>query len=103
METQRPPAAPGMICPLHRKDMAEVCHCCPLWIKIRGKHPQSSAEIEEWNCALAWLPVLLIENAQMARQTGAAVESFRNEMVEINRVGLSMMQQGTRTPMIDGK
>ncbi len=29
---------------------------------------------------MAWLPVLLIENAQQSRQTGAAVESFRNEV-----------------------
>ena len=35
---------------------------------------------------MAWLPVLLIENAQQSRQTGAAVESFRNEMVESNKV-----------------
>jgi len=34
---------------------------------------------------MAWLPVLLIENAQQSRQTGAAVESFRNEMVEVNK------------------
>ena len=34
---------------------------------------------------MAWLPVLLIENAQQSRQTGA-VESFRNEMVEANKV-----------------
>ena len=35
---------------------------------------------------MAWLPVLLIENAQQSRQTGAAVESFRNEMVEANKI-----------------
>ena len=34
---------------------------------------------------MAWLPVLLIENAQQSRQTGAA-ESFRNEMVEANKI-----------------
>ena len=28
--------------------------------------------------------MLLIENSQMSRQTGAAVESFRNEMVKAN-------------------
>ena len=33
---------------------------------------------------MSWLPILLIENAQMSRQTGAAVESFRNEMVKAN-------------------
>lgn len=81
---QRPHAAEGLICPLHRQDMSKVCHRCPLWVKIRGKDPQSSAEIDHWNCSLAWLPMLLIENAQQSRQTGAAVESFRNEVVRLN-------------------
>lgn len=36
------------------------------------------------DCAIAWLPVLLIENSQQQRSTGAAVESFRNEMVRGN-------------------
>ena len=30
-------------------------------------------------CAVTWLPMLMIENSQQQRQTGAAVESFRNE------------------------
>lgn len=28
--------------------------------------------------------MLLIENSQQQRQTGAAIESFRNEMVKLN-------------------
>jgi hypothetical protein len=40
--------------------------------------------IDRYNCADHWLPLLLVENSQMQRQTGAAVESFRNEMVEAN-------------------
>jgi hypothetical protein len=31
---------------------------------------------------MTWLPVLLIENSQQQRSTGAAVESFRNEVVK---------------------
>jgi hypothetical protein len=30
---------------------------------------------------MAWLPLLLVENASQSRQTGAAVESFRNAIV----------------------
>lgn len=33
---------------------------------------------------MAWLPIMMIENSQQQRQTGAAVESFRNEMVKAN-------------------
>jgi hypothetical protein len=40
---------------------------------------------------MAWLPMLLIENSQQQRQTGAAVESFRNEMVKANETGQQML------------
>ena len=54
-------------------------------MKINGKNPNDGKDVEEWGCAMAWLPVLLVENAQQSRSTGAAVESFRNEMVEANQ------------------
>jgi hypothetical protein len=75
---QPPHADKGKVCPLHKRDMSLVCHKCPLWVQIHGKHPQGEEIIDHWNCSLAFLPMLLIENSQMQRQTGAAVESFRN-------------------------
>lgn len=62
-----------------------MCHKCPLWVHLVGKNPQSEEHIDHWNCALAWTPMLLVENSQMQRQTGAAVDSFRNEMVKANQ------------------
>lgn len=76
----------GKICPLHKKDMSTVCHKCPWWTLLRGKHPQTGADIDEWGCAIGMLPMLLCENAKESRQTGAAVETFRNEMVKSNYV-----------------
>ena len=58
---------------------------CAWFMKISGKNPNTGKDTEEWGCAMAWLPVLLVENAQQSRSTGAAVESFRNEMVEANQ------------------
>jgi hypothetical protein len=37
------------------------------------------------------MPVMMIENSQMQRQTGAAVESFRNEMVKANEATLQLV------------
>jgi hypothetical protein len=76
-----PHADEGPICPLHKEDMSKVCHKCPWWTRVVGKNPQSEEIMDDWRCAVALLPILLIENAQTQRQTGAAVESFRNEMV----------------------
>jgi hypothetical protein len=42
------------------------------------------------------MPILLIENAQMSRQTGAAVESFRNEMVKANESGRQLLAHAAR-------
>jgi hypothetical protein len=76
-----PHADEGGICPLHKQDMSEVCHKCPWWTLVRGKNPQSEEMIDDWRCAVALLPMLLVENAQMQRQTGAAMETFRNGVV----------------------
>jgi hypothetical protein len=66
-------------CPLNAFEPCKKLDCA-WFMKVAGTHPNAGAETEEWGCAMAWLPVLLIENAQQSRQTGAAVESFRNEV-----------------------
>lgn len=71
---------PGKYCPLIKKDCIGLQ--CSWFMLVRGKHPQTGEDVDEWNCAVTWLPVLLIENSQQQRQTGAAVESFRNEVVK---------------------
>ena len=55
---------------------------CSWFTEVRGTHPQTGEQIDEWGCAVTWMPVLLIDNTQQQRQTGAAVESFRNETVK---------------------
>lgn len=72
----------GNYCPLMKKDCIGLQ--CAWFTQVRGKNPNTGKEVDEWACAIAWLPVLLIENSQQQRSTGAAVESFRNEMVRAN-------------------
>ena len=78
-------------CPL----VGEECwgHECELYVKLRGTHPQTGDPIDEYRCAWQWVPVLLTENSLMQRQTGAAVESFRNEMVRQNNNLLGNLNQ----------
>lgn len=78
-------AEKGDVCPQHKVDVSKVCHKCPWWTLLRGKHPQSEEQIDRWGCAIAWLPILMIEASQASHQTGAAVESFRNEVVKANQ------------------
>jgi len=55
---------------------------CPWWKHVRGTNPNTGEDVDSWQCAIAWLPMLLIENAQQSRSAGAATESMRNEIVE---------------------
>ena len=70
----------GKFCPLIGKDCIGLE--CSWFTEVRGRHPQTGEQIDEWGCAVTWMPVLLIDNTQQQRQTGAAVESFRNETVK---------------------
>lgn len=69
-----------MKCPLWRKPMKQVCHTCEWWTHLRGKHPQGEGEIDSWNCAIAWLPILMVENSQRQVQTAASVDKMTNVM-----------------------
>lgn len=85
-----PHADEGTNCPLYKEDMSLHCHKCAWWTRVIGKNPQSEEMIDDWRCAVALLPMLLIENAQQSRGTGAAVETMRNVMAE----GFSGMAHG---------
>ncbi len=88
---QIPHADDGLTCPLHKLPTSKVCHKCPLWVQLRGKNPQSNEDVDRWGCSLAFLPMLIIEGAQQTRQAGAAIESFRNEMVDANHRTAALM------------
>lgn len=81
---------PKTNCPLNNFDPCKEFECA-WFMKVAGKDPQRDAEIEEWGCAVAWLPVMLVENARVSFQTGAAVESFRNEMVKANHTSQQLL------------
>lgn len=79
----------GKFCPLIKEDCIELK--CAWFAQIRGMNPNTGKEVDEWACSIAWLPILTIENSQQQRQTGAAVESFRNEMVRANEASQQIL------------
>ena len=74
---QRPPAT---FCPLVHGACKQFE--CLFWVQLRGTHPQTGQELDEFDCSIRWLPVLLIEGAKETRQAAAAIESLRNRVVE---------------------
>lgn len=79
----------GNFCPLIQQDCKGLE--CSWYTQIRGMNPNTGEQIDEWGCAINWLPMLMIENSQQQRSTGAAVESFRNEMVKSNETNINVL------------
>jgi hypothetical protein len=88
---------PKANCPLNNFEPCKELECA-WFVQIRGHNPNTGAEVDDWGCSIAWMPVLMIENSQQQRQTGAAVESFRNEMVKANEVGQRVLLAAAGVP-----
>ena len=83
----------NITCPAtwHEKKCRHLAMDCPKFVQVMGVDPQSGEPVSEWGCVDSFLPMLLIENSQQQRQTGAAVESFRNEMVKANQTSQQLL------------
>jgi hypothetical protein len=88
---------PSTFCPLIKEDCKGLG--CSWFTQVRGHNPNTGEDIDEWGCAVTWLPTMLIENSQQQRQTGAAVESFRNEVIKAQEA--NRMVQLTTARLVD--
>jgi hypothetical protein len=77
-------------CPL---DKFKPCrqHKCAWFTQVRGTDPNTGNEVDEWGCAMSWMPMLILEGAAQSRSTGSAIESFRNEVVKANQDNLKVL------------
>lgn len=82
----------GNFCPFIQKDCIGLQ--CKMMTQLRGVDSNTGQEVDAWDCTLKWLPMLLVENSQQQRGTGAAVESFRNEMVKANKINQHILLSG---------
>jgi len=85
-------AKPGTFCPLLQKTCIE--HKCAWYTRLMGNNKNTGQPIDDYGCAVAWMPVLMVETAYETRQTAAAIESLRNENVR--------GQDATRRVLMDG-
>jgi len=82
-------------CPLNKFEPCKLWECS-WFIEIKGNHPQTGTELNEWGCAVAWLPVMMINTAREQHSTSVAIESFRNEMVKSNEVSQKILIEAAK-------
>lgn len=79
----------GTFCPLIKKSCVGLE--CAWFTRVQGYDTNTGNQVDDYQCAIAWMPMLMIENSGQQRQTGAAVESFRNEMVKANETSQKVL------------
>lgn len=63
---------------------------CRWWERLAGKDPQSETIVDQWDCAVAWLPITSIEGAQMTRQATASIDKLSNQVAEVKQATSAM-------------
>jgi hypothetical protein len=55
---------------------------CAWYTKMVGLDPNTGKEIDDWACAMSWMPMLQVEMSSTNRGQTQALESFRNETIK---------------------
>lgn len=71
---------------------------CSNFVKLNGIDPTDSTKVfDEWGCAIAFVPIMLVEVSSTNRGKTQALESFRNETIKRQDVALKLVSEyGTR-------
>jgi hypothetical protein len=79
-----------MVCPLNGKvckggkredfpkDEVGAPLQCRMWTHVLGMDPQTGQNIDLWDCSVAWMPVLMVENSNQVRQATASIDKTAN-------------------------
>ncbi len=79
-------------CPLIKKPCRGLK--CLWFTHLIGIHPQTGKNIDEWDCAMKWLPILMIENTKETMSLAASIDSFRNETMKGQVAVMHMAAKG---------
>lgn len=77
-------------------------HRCAWHVKIAGTTPQGES-VDEWRCAIAWQPILMLEMSAKVRGTSSAIESLRNETVKRQDAALQIARGIPDAKVIESK
>ena len=66
-----------------------------------GKNPQGDGVFDKFGCAIEFLPILLVENAQMIRQTAASTDKVANQVQKSRAEFLGALPNDAQKRLLD--
>lgn len=86
-------------CPIVKEECWE--HACEFYTHLLGQNPQTGAQEDQWGCAVNFLPILLIENAQMTRHSTASADKIASEVRSHHASFLDVLNQKVKPRLMD--
>jgi hypothetical protein len=59
---------------------------CMWYIDIKGRNPQTGEHVDKKDCAIAVLPILMVQAYSASEHIATSAESVRNALVGMSRV-----------------
>lgn len=88
-------------CPIIKAECLE--HGCEFYTHLIGQNPQTGTQEDRWGCAVNFLPILLIENAQMTRQTTAAMDKTATEVRKHHATFFNALNPDAKQRLLDAE
>ena len=61
---------------------------CAWYVTLEGEDPQNGERINTSKCAIAWQPILMVENSGKILNVAAGIDSLRNETIKRQDIAL---------------
>ena len=92
-----------MLCPFMSPVVQKECveSKCRFWTHLLGKNPQGEGVIDKFGCAIEFLPILLVENAQMIRQAAASTDKVANQVQKSRAEFIGALSQDAQKRLLD--
>ena len=53
---------------------------CRWWVHLVGQDPQTQKPLDQFDCSLAWLPIIGVENSAMIRNVQASTDKVASQV-----------------------
>lgn len=53
---------------------------CAWYVALKGNDPQTDESFDEWRCAMAWQPILMVNTGKETNRVSDGIQRLRNEM-----------------------
>ena len=67
---------------LKEKDGKPILVRCPWYTMVRGRKVNTGEEVDDWGCAIAWLPALLTNNTAAVTGCAVSTQNLQNNLLQ---------------------